>query len=134
VVEEVSMTKTETKKEEVKEVKGPKVYWTAKEKETLKDKYLTELLIENSNEEQRTNKYLPSDAYIVTYKPDKDLRKDVVRAPSRVNLFDMYYDKFGSSEIVSIEYGPGTMSPKLWGINKPTKPKRRKKRIERPEE
>ena len=125
------MSKTETKKEETK---GPKVYWTAKEKETLNNKYSTELLTENSNEEQRNNKYLPSDAYIVTYKHEDEFRKDLVRASSRVNIFDMYYDKFGSKNLVSIEYGPGTMSPKLWGVDKPSKPRRRKKKIERPEE
>ena len=58
----------------------------------------------------------------------------MVRAASRVNIFDMYYDKFGSNGIVSIEYGPGLMSPKLWGVEKPVPQKRRRKKIERPEE
>ena len=131
--EELNMakTKTETKTEEVK---GPKVYWTAKEKEQLCNKYSTELLTENCNDEQKTNKYLPSDAYLVTYKHEEELRSDLVRSPSRINLFDMYYDKFGASTLVSIEYGPGTMNPKLWGAEKPSKPRRRKKKIERPEE
>ncbi len=131
MVEEVSMAETETKKEEVK---GPKLYWTAKEKEQLSNKYSTELLTENCNEEQRSNKYLPSDAYIVTYKHEEESRTDLVRSPSRINVFDMYYDKFGSSSLVSIEYGPGLMNPKLWGIEKPVRPRRRKKKIERSEE
>ena len=127
----MAKAKVETKTEEVK---GPKLYWTAKEKEQLNNKYSTELIVENCNEEQRTNKYLPSDAYVVTYKHEKELRTDLVRAASRVNIFDMYYDKFGSSQLVSIEYGPGLMSPKLWGIEKPSKPRRRKKKIVGPEE
>ena len=127
----MAKTKSETKTEEVK---GPKVYWTAKEKEELGNKYSTELLTENCNEEQKTNKYLPSDAYVVTYKHEKELRTDLVRAATRVNIFDMYYDKFGSSQLVSIEYGPGLTSPKLWGIEKPSKPRRRKKKIVGPEE
>ena len=127
----MAKAKVETKTEEVK---GPKLYWTAKEKEQLNNKYSTELIVENCNEEQRTNKYLPSDAYVVTYKHEKELRTDLVRAASRVNIFDMYYDKFGSSQLVSIEYGPGLMSPKLWGLEKPSKPRRRKKKIVGPEE
>ena len=71
VEEEVNMAKTKTETE-TKEVKGPKVYWTAKEKEQLNNKYSTELLVENCNQEQRTNKYLPSDAYVVTYKHEKE--------------------------------------------------------------
>ena len=127
----MAKAKVETKTEEVK---GPKLYWTSKEKEQLNNKYSTELIVENCNEEQRTNKYLPSDAYVVTYKHEKELRTDLVRAASRVNIFDMYYDKFGSSQLVSIEYGPGLMSPKLWGMEKPSKPRRRKKKIVGPEE
>ena len=127
----MAKAKVETKTEEVK---GPKLYWTAKEKEQLNNKYSTELLTENCNEEQRTNKYLPSDAYLVTYKHEKELRSDLVRSPSRINLFDMYYDKFGASTLVSIEYGPGLLSPKLWGVEKPVPQKRRRKKIERPEE
>ena len=127
----MAKAKVETKTEEVK---GPKLYWTAKEKEQLNNKYSTELIVENCNEEQRTNKYLPSDAYVVTYKHEKELRTDLVRAATRVNIFDMYYDKFGSSQLVSIEYGPGLMSPKLWGVEKPSKPRRRKKKIVGPEE
>ena len=133
MVEEVNMAKTKTETK-TQEVKGPKVYWTAKEKEQLGNKYSTELLTENCNDEQKTNKYLPSDAYLVTYKHEEELRSDLVRSPSRINLFDMYYDKFGASTLVSIEYGPGTMNPKLWGLEKPSKPRRRKKKIVGPEE
>ena len=124
----MAKAKVETKTEEVKE---SQVYWTPKEKEQLNNKYSTELLVENCNDEQKNNKYLPSDAYIVTYKHDKASRSDLVRSANSVNIFDMYYDKFGSGTLVSIEYGPGLMSPKLWGVEKPTPPKkRRKKRID----
>jgi hypothetical protein len=40
----------------------------------------------------------------------------------------MYYDKFGADSIVSIEYGPGTVSPKIWGIASPNKPKKKVRR------
>ena len=122
--EEVNMakTKTETKTEEVK---GPKVYWTAKEKEQLGNKYSTELLTENCNAEQKTNKYLPSDAYLVTYKHEKELRSDLVRSPSRINLFDMYYDKYREG-LNKIEWGYGTINPSQWGYKQSEKKKKRK--------
>jgi hypothetical protein len=41
----------------------------------------------------------------------------------------MYYDKFGGDSIISIEYGPGTVNPKIWGAAQaPTKPKKRVRR------
>ena len=52
----------------------------------------------------------------MTYKIGDAVRNDLVRCHGKVNIFDMYYDKFGAGSIVSIEYGPGTVSPKTWGI------------------
>jgi len=118
------MTKTKTKTRD--EVMSD-FYWTAKEKENLNLRYSTCLLKENCNEEDLNDKSLPLDAYIVTYKMDGAIRKDLVRCHGQVNIFDMYYDKFGAEALVSIKYGPGTMSPKLWGIPAPNKPKKRRR-------
>ena len=124
VEEEVKMTKVKTE-----EKSKPSIQWSPKEKEDLKNKYGTELLVENANQEQMSNKYLPTDAYVVTYKnAEGNIQKDITRSESKVNLFDMYYDKFGANSIVAFDFGPGTLSPKLWGINKPANPKRRRKK------
>ena len=61
----------------------------------------------------------------MTYKVDDAVRNDLVRCHGRVNIFDMYYDKFGAGSIVSIEYGPGLVSPKTWGLPVASKPKKR---------
>ena len=74
------------------------------------------------------DKSLPSDAYIVTYKVDDAVRNDLVRCHGRVNIFDMYYDKFGAGSIVSIEYGPGTCKSKDMGFTSTNKPKKRVRR------
>ena len=103
-------------------------YWTPKEKEDLSTRYSTSLIKENCNQEEMKDKSLPSDAYIVTYKIQGEVRNDLVRCHAKVNIFDMYYDKFGAGSIVSIEYGPGTVSPKTWGIPAPNKPKKRVRR------
>ena len=117
------MTKTKTRDEVMSEF-----YWTLKEKEDLNSKYSTSLIKENCNSEELKDKTLPSDAYIVTYKVDDAVRNDLVRCHAKVNIFDMYYDKFGAGSIVSIEYGPGIVSPKTWGVPMPNKPKKRARR------
>ena len=117
------MAKTKTRDEVMAEA-----YWTPKEKEDLSTRYSTSLIKENCNSEELKDKSLPSDAYIVTYKVGDGIRNDRVRCHAKVNIFDMYYDKFGMGSIVSIEYGPGIVSPKTWGIPAPNKPKKRVRR------
>ena len=114
---------------QTKGAKEVQTYWSLKEKETLASKYSTELLVENCNEEQARNPQFPLDAYIVTYKDGNgDTRRDIVRATAKVNLFDMYYDKFGANSLVSMDYGFGTVNPKLYGLKAPTKPKKNRRR------
>ena len=118
------MAKTKTRDEVMSEA-----YWTPKEEEDLNTKYSTSLVKENCNQEEMKDKSLPSDAYIVTYKIEGGVRHDLVRCHAKVNIFDMYYDKFGGDSIISIEYGPGTVNPKIWGAAQaPTKPKKRVRR------
>ena len=117
------MAKTKTRDEVMAEA-----YWTPKEKEDLSSRYSTSLIKENCNKDDLSDKSLPSDAYVVTYKVEGAVRNDLVRCHGKVNIFDMYYDKFGSGSIISIEYGPGTVSPKTWGVPVATKPKKRARR------
>ena len=117
------MAKTKTRDEVMSEV-----YWTPKEKEDLNTKYSTSLVKENCNQEVMKDMSLTSDAYIVKYKIGDAVRNDLVRCHAKVNIFDMYYVKFGAGSIVSIEYGPGIVSPKTWGIPAPNKPKKRVRR------
>ena len=63
-----------------------------------------------------------------SYKIDDGVRYDLVRCHGKVNIFDMYFDKFGPGSIVSIEYGPGIVSPRTWGAPTPNKPKKRVRR------
>ena len=117
------MAKTKTRDEVMSAA-----YWTPKEKEDMNSKYSTNLLKENCNQEELSDKSWPSDAYVVTYKIDDGVRKDLVRCHAKVNIFDMYYDKFGPASLISIEYGPGIASPKTWGAPAPNKPKKRVRR------
>ena len=100
-------------------------YWTPSEKESLKEQYGCEILIENGSLDEVTTTDAPSDAWIVTYEIDGAVHRDLTRG-TRVKLFDMYYDKFKMG-IKIIDYGKGTIKPALWGYNNPkTKTKKRK--------
>ena len=87
-------------------------YWTSTEKESLKESYGTEILVENGAPADVMTKEAPTDASIVTYTVDGKEHQDLTRG-SRVKLFDMYYDKF--TNVKRIDYGQGTIKPSLWG-------------------
>ena len=113
-----------TVKEE-KKVEKRETYWTPTEKESLKETYGTEILVENGSPADVQTKDAPTDASIVTYTVDGKEHQDLTRGP-RVKLFDMYYDKF--TNVKGIEYGQGTIKPALWGYNGDTAPKKKKRK------
>ena len=43
-----------------------------------------------------------------------------------INIFDMYYDRYGKGAIQKIDYGYGNVRPNLWGVKAPAKRKKRK--------
>ena len=111
---------SKTEKPEKKET-----YWTPTEKETLKETYGCEILIENGTLDEVNTTDAPSDAWIITYEIDGTPHRDLTRG-TRVKLFDMYYDKF--TNVKRIEYGQGTIKPSLWGYNSGTAAPKKKKR------
>ena len=100
-------------------------YWTSAEKESLRESYGTEILVENGSPSDVMTKEAPTDASIVTYTVDGKEHQDLTRG-SRVKLFDMYYDKF--TNVKSIEYGQGTVKPSLWGYSGEAAPKKKKRK------
>ena len=114
-----------TVKEENK-VENRETYWTSTEKESLKETYGTEILVENGSPADVQTKDAPTDASIVTYTVDGKEHQDLTRG-SRVKLFDMYYDKFKMG-IKIIDYGKGTIKPALWGYNNTKTPKKKKRK------
>ena len=113
-----------TVKEE-KKVEKRETYWTPTEKESLKETYGTEILVENGTPADVQTKDAPTDASIVTYTVDGKEHQDLTRG-SRVKLFDMYYDKF--TNVKSIEYGQGMIKPSLWGYSSEAAPKKKKRK------
>ena len=59
---------------------------------------------------------LPTDVHIITFTKDGERQFDAVRAYTKVDIFDEYYDKLGKDNpIHSIESGYGRIKPKLYG-------------------
>ena len=101
-----------------------KQVWSNQEKESSKSRYGCEILQEKCAKEDAKNKQLPVDSYLVTYMIDCNIFYDIIRASKTVNIFDMYYDKFGNC-LKSMEWTDGRISPRLWGY-KPPQAKKRK--------
>ena len=98
--------------------------WSNHEKETSKSRYGCEILHEKCTKQDAKNKQLPIDSHLVTYMIDGNIFYDIIKTSKRVNIFDMYYDKFGNC-LKSIEWTDGRISPRLWGY-KPPQTKKRK--------
>ena len=114
-------TATELKKPEQKKVS----IWTKEERDTLKSKYGSEILVENGSYEDVTITQAPSDAYIIKYMHEDKICFDLTRG-TKIKLFDMYWDKFKGG-IKSIEYGKGSIKPNLWGYQSPKASKKKRK-------
>ena len=62
------------------------------------------------------DKDLPTDVHLVEFTKDNGRQVDAVRAYTKVDIFDEYYDKLGKDNpIHSIKSGYGRIKPKLYG-------------------
>jgi hypothetical protein len=95
-----------------------------KENQVLPHEYGCEILLEKTTLEKVKDPSFPNDAYLIWYVVDGKQCLDLVRG-TRVRIFDMYYDRYGSSAIQKIDFGYGRVSPKLWGYKQPEKKKRK---------
>ena len=102
----------EEKKEEVKF--NPSDYWC-------------EIILEKTTKEKAEDKSLPTDAFNVTYLVEGETRLDVTRSAKMVNVFDMYYDRYGKDCVQKIDYGHGTVNPGQWGYKAPNKKVKKRK-------
>ena len=100
-------------------------FLTTTEKETSREIYGTEILIENGSLDEVMTTDAPTDASVVTYEIDGTVHRDLTRG-SRAKLFDMYYDKFKMG-LKIIDYGKGGIKPNLWGYQSPTTKKKKRK-------
>jgi hypothetical protein len=99
--------------------------WTAEEKSTSNSKYGCEILLERTTLELVKDASFPNDAKLIWYIVDNTEYMDLCRCSKKVNMFDMYYDKYGPGAIKKIDFGYGRVSPRLWGYKAPEGKKKR---------
>jgi hypothetical protein len=94
------------------------------EKQVFPHEYGCEVLLQNTSIDKVKDPSFPNDAYLIWYDVNGETHIDLVRG-TRVRIFDMYYDKYGSNSIKKIDFGYGRTNPKLWGYKQPDKKKRK---------
>ena len=112
-------TKSKTEKQVAEETKPEKKFDTSA--------YSCEIVLEKTTVEKANDRQLPTDAFNVYYTVDGKEHLDVTRSEKMVNVFDMYYDRYGKGAVQRIDYGHGTVRPNLWGAKVPAKQKKRRK-------
>lgn len=86
--------------------------------------YGCDILLQKIKLEEAKDSSFPNDAYLIWYSVDGQNYIDLVRG-TRVRIFDMYYDKYGSGSVQKIDFGYGRINPRLWGYKQPEKKKRK---------
>ena len=89
--------------------------------------YWCDIILEKTTREKAEDRSLPTDAFNVFYIVDGKEHLDVTRSEKMVNVFDMYYDRYGKGTVQKITYGSGTIRPNLWGVKQPPERKRKRK-------
>ena len=118
------MTEEVTVEKKLEEKPKPKSAWSSDEKKLI-GTYGCQILAEDATLDQLNDKKYPTDTSIVSYAVEGKVLKDLCRG-SKVNIFDLYYDKFGKDSVKGIDFGNGTLNPSQWGYKAPEKKKRRK--------
>jgi len=90
----------------------------------LPHEYGCQILLENTTIDKAKDTSFPNDAYLIWYIVDGKECIDLTRCSKRVNLFDMYYDKYGPGAVQKIDFGYGRTNPKIWGYKQPEKKKK----------
>jgi len=88
--------------------------------------YSCQILLEKTTLEMANDKSFPNDARLIWYVVDGVEYIDLTRCKKTSGLFDMYYDKYGPGAVRKIDFGYGTINPKLWGYKSKDKDKKRK--------
>ena len=87
------------------------------------------VLHEKCKVDKADDKKLPSDSFLITYKVEDEVKHDVTRAATQLELFNHYYDTY--KNVQGITWTKGIVSPRTYDNSegKPTPPKKRKKKV-----
>ena len=89
--------------------------------------YSCEILLEKTTSEKSIDRKFPTDAFNVTYVVEGETLLDVTRSSKMVNVFDMYFDRYGKGSVQKIDFGHGTVNPGQWGYKSPVKKVKKRK-------
>ncbi len=89
--------------------------------------YSCEIIQEKTTQEKALDRKLPTDAFNVTYIVEGETRLDVTRSSKMVNVFDMYYDRYGKGSVQRIDFGHGTVNPSQYGYKPPSRKVKKRK-------
>ena len=89
--------------------------------------YSCEIIQEKTTQEKALDRKLPTDAFNVTYIVEGETLLDVTRSSKMVNVFDMYYDRYGKGSVQRIDFGHGTVNPSQYGYKPPSKKVKKRK-------
>jgi len=82
------------------------------------------ILHENCDRSLAEDKTLPCDSYLVEYLIDGIVAYDIVWCTKRVDIFDMYWDKYREN-LKSIQWTDGKVNSKLWSNQNSEKNKKK---------
>ena len=88
------------------------------------------VLHEQCEKNKSEDKKLPLDSFLITYKVDEEIKYDIARASSTVEVFNYYYDKY--KNVQGIAWTKGIVTPRSFdsSYNESEKPKKKRKRKE----
>jgi len=89
--------------------------------------YSCEILLEKTTLAAANDRSFPNDARLIWYIVDGVEYIDLTRCSKTSKLFDMYYDTYGPGSVQKIDFGYGTVNPKLWGAKSPSDNKKGKR-------
>lgn len=96
------------------------------EKLISSNEYGCEILLEKTTIEKSKDPSFPDDAYLIWYVVNEETHIDLTRSGKKSDLFDFYYDMYGSGAVQKIEFGYGRISPRMWGYKQPEKKRKGK--------
>ena len=86
------------------------------------------VIAEQCDPKQADDKTLPTNAYLVSYEVDGEIKYDIVMSGKQVDIFDQYYDKYKKS-FKGMRQSAGCQRPNLWvDKNNKSNSRKRKKR------
>lgn len=88
--------------------------------------YGCEIILEKTTIDKVQDKSFPTDARVIKYIVDGVEYIDLTRGKKMVNIFDLYYDKYGPNTLKAIDFGYGSVNPKMWGYKSSSEKKKRK--------